>query len=78
METEHEIHLFQHRSNEITSSIIHLIGVAMGIVILCVLLALATGRTGAVHIAGYAIYGACMILLYAASATFHLIPNRFL
>lgn len=69
--------IFQPRSNEITSSIIHLLGVAMGIVILCVLLALASGRVGAEYIVGYAIYGAGMIFLYTASATFHLIPARF-
>lgn len=67
----------QYLSNEITSSIIHMLGVAMAIVILVVLLVKAARYGEVDHIVGFSLYGSFMILLFAASATYHLIPERF-
>lgn len=66
-----------HHSNEITSSIIHMLGVAMSIVILIVLIVQASKNGGAEHVVAFSLYGSFMILLFAGSATFHMIPARF-
>ena len=50
----------------------HLTGAALGIAALVVLVSLARGKPW--HVSGFAIYGATLILLYAASAVYHSLP----
>jgi hemolysin III len=54
------------------SGLSHLSGVPLGIAALVVLVSLARGKPW--HISGFAIYGATLILLYLASALYHLLP----
>lgn len=63
------------RTNDLTSGILHLIGVALAIAVFVVLLVLGAQR-GAWHIVSYSIYGAGLILLYLASASYHLVPQN--
>jgi hemolysin III len=50
----------------------HLIGAVLGIAALVVLVCLARGKPW--HVSAFAIYGATLILLYLASALYHLLP----
>jgi hemolysin III len=50
----------------------HLCGAVLGIVALVVLVSLARGKPW--HLSGFAVYGATLILLYLASALYHLLP----
>jgi hemolysin III len=54
------------------SGLSHLGGAALGVAALVVLLALARGKPW--HVSGFAIYGATLIVLYTASALYHLLP----
>jgi hemolysin III len=54
------------------SGLSHLGGAALGIVALVVLLILGRGKPW--HVSGFAIYGATLVLLYTASALYHLLP----
>jgi hemolysin III len=54
------------------SGLSHLGGAALGIVGLVVLVSLARGKPW--HVSGFAIYGATLVLLYLASALYHLLP----
>jgi hemolysin III len=54
------------------SGLSHLGGAALGIAALVVLVALARGKPW--HVSGFAIYGASLIVLYTASALYHLLP----
>ncbi len=63
------------RTNDITSGILHLIGVALAIAVLVVLLVLGAKRGQAWHVVGYSVYGTGLILLYLASASYHLVPQ---
>lgn len=49
----------------------------MGIVILIVLLVQSSRNGGIEHTVGFSLYGSFMILLFAASATYHMIPERY-
>src|SRR5436305_14581983 len=50
----------------------HLVGAVLGIAALVVLVCLARGKPW--HVSAFAIYGATLILLYLASALYHLLP----
>ncbi|MBI2627381.1 hemolysin III family protein [Candidatus Nomurabacteria bacterium] len=63
------------RTNDITSGALHLIGVGLASAVLVMLLVLGAKRGDAWHIVGYSIYGAGLILLYLASASYHLVPH---
>src|SRR6266852_9629989 len=54
------------------SGLSHLGGAALGIAALVALVCLARGKPW--HVSGFAIYGAALILLYLASALYHLLP----
>jgi hemolysin III len=64
------------RSNEIVSGLLHLVGAGFSIVLLVVLAVLGAGR-GSGHVVGYVLYGTGLILLYVASASYHLMPERW-
>lgn len=72
-----EISPLRHRSNDIVSGLIHLAGVGVSIAVLVILVVLASRDSDVWHIVGYALYGAGLILLYLASASYHLVPNRW-
>jgi hemolysin III len=62
------------RLREPDNGLTHLAGMALAIVALVLLLALAL-RTGSLrHIVAYAIFGASLVALYAASALYHSLP----
>lgn len=63
------------RTNDITSGVLHLVGVTIAIAVLVVLLVFGAKRGEAWHVVGYSIYGAGLILLYLASASYHLVPS---
>lgn len=54
------------------SGLSHLGGAALGAVGLVVLVSLAWGKPW--HVSGFAVYGATLVLLYMASALYHLLP----
>jgi hemolysin III len=54
------------------SGLSHLSGALLGIAALVVLVSLARGKPW--HLAGFAIYGATLIVLYTASTLYHLLP----
>lgn len=62
-------------TNDVTSGILHLIGVALAIAVLVVLLVLGAKRGEVWHVVGYSVYGTGLILLYLASASYHLVPQ---
>ena len=67
--------LERHRSNDIVSGILHLIGTALSIAVLVVLIILGAKLDGAWHVVGYSLYGSGLILLYFSSALYHLVPK---
>lgn len=67
---------FGHRSNDIVSGILHIIGAGLSIAILAILVVYGAKIGGPWHIVGYAIFGAGLTLLYLASAFYHLIPHH--
>jgi hemolysin III len=66
----------RHRSNDITSGLLHVIGVGLAVAVLVVLLVLGARHT-AWHVVGYSLYGSGLILLYIASSAYHLTPHRY-
>lgn len=64
------------RSNDIVSGLLHLGGAAGAITTLVILL-IQSASTDGWHITGYALFGSGMILLYLASASYHLITPRW-
>jgi hemolysin III len=60
------------RLREPFSGLSHLSGAFLGIAALVVLVSLARGKPW--HVSGFAIYGATLIILYMASALYHLLP----
>ena len=60
------------RLREPFNGLSHLTGALLGVAALVVLASLARGRPW--HVSGFAIYGATLILLYAASALYHSLP----
>jgi len=65
-----------HRSNDITSGVLHLIGVGLAIAVLVVLVIEGARHGSPWHIVSYTLYGTGLVLLYTASATYHLIPHQ--
>lgn len=66
-----------HRSNDVTSGVLHLVGVGLAVVVMVVLIVMGVRYGSPWHIVGYTIYSIGLILLYTASATYHLVPHRF-
>ncbi|QAR32562.1 hemolysin III family protein [Geovibrio thiophilus] len=62
------------RVKDPVSGFSHLVGALMSVAALSVLVALAAMNATAWHIVSFSVYGSAMILLYAASAAYHLIP----
>lgn len=60
---------------EIANSVIHGVGIVLGIAGLGVLTAFASLRGDAWHIVGCSIFGAALILLYTTSTLYHSIPH---
>jgi hemolysin III len=60
---------------EVANSITHGIGAGLAIAGLCVLVTLAARRGTAAHLAGCAVFGATLVVLYAASTLYHGIPH---
>jgi hemolysin III len=54
------------------SGLSHLSGALLGVAALVILVSLARGKPW--HLAGFAIYGATLIVLYTASTLYHLLP----
>lgn len=62
-----------HRSNDIVSGVLHVIGLGLAITALVILVVFAsTGRS----ITSMAIFGSGLVLLYLASALYHLFPHH--
>ncbi|MBN2105469.1 hemolysin III family protein [bacterium] len=61
---------------EISHSISHGIGAALGIAALVILVALAAGQRDAWRVVSFSIYGGSLILLYLASTLYHGIQHR--
>ncbi|MGM5488940.1 MAG: PAQR family membrane homeostasis protein TrhA [Nanobdellota archaeon] len=61
--------------NEPGSSLTHLMGFFLAITALVLLIVFAAINRGAIEVVSVTIFGASMILLYAASALFHFIPR---
>jgi len=68
--------MLRHRSNDIVSGLLHVLGAALAVAVVVVLLILGAGRGSTWHIVGYSLYGAGLILLYVASALYHFVPER--
>ncbi len=66
----------RHRSNDIVSGLLHLFGAGLAIGVMVVLIVLGASRD-AWHVVGFTLYGVGLILLYTASASYHLVPDRF-
>ncbi len=66
-----------HRTNDITSGVLHFIGVGLAIGVLVVLIVVGARYGGPWHVVGYSLYGSGLILLYLASTSYHLVPHRF-
>jgi hemolysin III len=62
----------QIRFKEPFSGLSHLVGAGLGIAALVALVSLARGKPW--HLTAFSIYGATLILLYSASALYHLLP----
>ena len=73
MTTEHPPSRYT-MGEEIANSVIHGVGVVLGIAGLGVLTAFASLRGNAWHIVGCSIFGAALILLYTTSTLYHSIP----
>jgi hemolysin III len=68
-------HFHSHRSNDVTSSLLHLVGVALAMAVLIILVVLGARLGTPWHVVGYALYGSGLIFLYLASTLFHFIPH---
>ena len=60
-----------HRQNEPLSALTHFIAIFLSIAGLVLMLVFGAIHGTASHIVGFAIFGACLILLYSASAAYH-------
>ncbi|ADD67915.1 channel protein, hemolysin III family [Denitrovibrio acetiphilus DSM 12809] len=58
------------------SGLSHLAGAILSVVALALLVSLAAYNSTAWHVVSFSIYGACMILLYLASAAYHIFPLK--
>lgn len=68
---------FHHRSNDITSGILHAIGLGLAIAAL-VLMAIFSSQDGSGReVATVTIFGAGLVLLYSASTIYHLLPPHW-
>ncbi len=65
----------RHRSNDLVSGSLHLVGAALAIAVLIVLIVFGAKRGGAWHVVGYSLYGSGLILLYLASTLYHMVPR---
>lgn len=61
---------------EVFHAVTHGVGVVLSIAGLAVLVAFASLRGGAEHVVTCSVFGACLVLLYAASTLYHSIPHR--
>lgn len=61
---------------QLLNAITHWIGFILGVVALVVLILMGVKSHSASKIAGFAIYGGCLIFLYLNSAMYHSIPNE--
>ncbi len=62
-------------AEEVAHSITHGIGLALAIAALVVLIVLASLRGHAWHVVSVSVYGATLVLLYAASTFYHAVPQ---
>jgi len=67
-------HSHSHRSNDVTSSLLHLVGAGLAIAVLVILVVLGARLGTPGHVVGYTLYGSGLIFLYFASTLFHFIP----
>ncbi|MGB3921870.1 MAG: hemolysin III family protein [Minisyncoccia bacterium] len=65
------------RTNDVTSGILHLAGAGLAVAVMVVLVVSGVRYGSPWHVVGYSLYGAGLILLYVASATYHLVPHHF-
>ncbi len=65
----------RHRSNELVSGSLHLLGVTLAIAVLVVLIVFGARDHDAKYVVSYSLYGTGLILLYLASALYHLMPS---
>lgn len=68
---------FHHRSNDITSGIIHTIGLGLAITALIIMVVFSAQSGSAREVTTVAIFGSGLVLLYTASALYHLFPPRW-
>src|SRR3989338_7907651 len=69
--------ILHHRTNDITSGILHLLGVFLAVGVLVMLVVIGAKSGGVWHTVSYSLYGSGLIILYAASASYHLVPHKF-
>ncbi|MDH3369502.1 MAG: hemolysin III family protein, partial [Gemmatimonadota bacterium] len=62
-------------AEEVAHAITHGVGLALSVAALTVLVAFASLRGNAWHVVSCSIYGATLVLLYAASTLYHAIPS---
>ncbi len=62
-------------AEEVAHSVTHGIGLALAITALVVLIVLASLRGHAWHVVSVSVYGATLVLLYAASTFYHAVPQ---
>lgn len=65
-----------YRSNDVVSGVLHLVGAVLSIAVLVLLIVFGASKGTVGHIVGFALFGAGLVLLYIASATYHLIPRH--
>ncbi len=70
--------ILRHRSNDVVSGLLHLVGVGLSVAVLVVLIVVGARYGSPWHVVSYTLYGSGLILLYIASAAYHLIPNSFI
>lgn len=63
-------------AEEVFHAVTHGVGVVLSIAGLAVLVAFASLRGGTEHVVTCSVFGACLVLLYAASTLYHAIPSR--
>jgi len=62
----------------VVGGFIHLAGAGLAVAVLVVLIVFGASRGGtAWHIVGYTLYGSGLVLLYTASASYHLVPDTW-
>ncbi len=60
---------------EALNALTHFAGFGLGIAVLVILVVSASARGDPWRIVSYSIYGACLIMLYGASALYHAVPH---